>query len=288
MTLPSAATVFTYIADAFSGELGRIAATILIICAAVMAHRLNLKYLSKAGAQNQTPERSRQRVVALKNIVFFVSVMAVGTIWATKIAGVALSLAAFAGALVLSAKELIMCVTGYLFFSVSRPYRVGDYVEINGWAGRVTDVDMFATTLAEAATGNQLTGRAVSFPNSALLTHPVRNQSSTGNFVINLLRLAVPYNADRDKYENAALLAGQLVCGPWLDEADRHFRRIEEEDFLDLPSSKVKVIWEPHDIKQHWLTIRFASPLSQRVNAQQEIQRLFWREIGDLPPPAAA
>ncbi|KWT98428.1 MULTISPECIES: mechanosensitive ion channel family protein [unclassified Variovorax] len=267
----------------FTGEIGRVAATVLVILAAVAAHRLNLRYVGMSTRREGSQDGLRHRVVAIKNVLFLAASLAIGTIWATKIAGVALSLAAFAGALVLSAKELIMCATGYLLFTVSRPYRVGDFVEVAGVAGRVTDVDMLCTTLAETSSAYQLTGRTVLFPNSFLLSTSVRNQSATGGFVINLLRLAVPYSADIDAYESAAVRAGDAVCAPWLGTADEHFRRIEKTDFVDLPSSRVRVLWESHDIKQHWLVIRFASPASERVNAQQAVTRLFWKELGSVP-----
>lgn len=278
----------TQLNEFFSGELGRIMATCLVIAGAVALNRLYLRYIgsnhrkdgSEAGRHNA--ERARQRLVAIKNVIFFGALAAICTIWATKIAGVALSLAAFAGAMVLSAKELIMCATGYLFFNISRPYRVGDYIEVAGMSGRVIDVDLFATTVAETASTNQLTGKSLTFPNSLLLSQPVRNHSGTGEFVVSLLRLAVPYDVDRALCEAAALKAGTQVCEPWHQRADQHFRRIEESAFVDLPSSRVKVMWEAHDIKQHWLIIRFSTPLNNRVNAQQEIQRLFWAEMGEV------
>ncbi|MNR71544.1 Small-conductance mechanosensitive channel [compost metagenome] len=267
-----------HIQEFFTGEIGRIAATLLIVVAAVAIHRLNMRYLSSDAAKRDIgQEKLRSRVVAIKNVMMLAAIFAIGAIWASKIAGVALSLAAFAGAMVLSAKELIMCGTGYLLHSISRPYRVGDFIEVNGVAGRVIDVDIFCTTVAETAAANQLTGRALTFPNSALLTSPVRNHSATGEFVINLLRIAVPYEADRERCEEAAIKAGTEVCRPWMQQADAHFRRIEESAFLDLPSSRVKVLWEPHDVKQHWMVVRFASPISQRVSATQDIQRGFWK-----------
>lgn len=289
--MPDLSTLQQYTAHVhqfFTGEIGRLAATCLVITAGVAVHRLNLRYVGMTGRRDGNQERSRQRIVATKNLVFLIALMAVGTIWATKIAGVALSLAAFAGAMVLSAKELIMCGTGYLLYTISRPFRVGDYIEVNSIYGRVIDVDMFCTTLAETAPSYQLTGRGVSFPNSLLLSNSVRNQSTTGDFVITMLRVAVPYEVDRDAYEEAALAAGKIVCQPWLDKADEHFRRIEEADFIDLPSSRVKVLWEPHDVKQHWLVLRFATPIGQRVTAQQDILRLFWKNIEKLSSNAEA
>jgi small-conductance mechanosensitive channel len=265
----------------FTGELGRIVATFLLTAIAVSIHRLNVRYVSMAG-KVESLEWSRQRLVASKNILFILAALGIGAIWATKIAGVALSLAAFAGALVLSAKELIMCAMGYVLYTISRPYRVGDYIKVQAVAGRVIDVNFFTTTVAETAAADQLSGRRVTFPNSFLLTNAVENVSATGDFVVSLLRIVLPYDVNRERAEEIALKAGQEVCESWLQRADEHFRRIEAEDYLDLPSSRVKILWEPCDVKQHWMTIRIASPVGQRVAAQQEVLRRFWKEMGVL------
>ncbi|KWU24756.1 hypothetical protein AS149_31930 [Burkholderia cenocepacia] len=278
-----------------SGELGRLATTVLVIAGAFALHWLNVRYLVRKSERDireheaagvggrKGQERLRRQVVLTKNALVLIAVLLIVTIWATKIAGVALSLAAFASAVVLSGKELIMCCTGYALYALARPYGVGDYIEINGVAGRVIDVDLFSTTLAEIATAHQLTGRSVTFPNSLLLTQAVRNQTATGEYVVNLLRVAVPYDCDRTRCEAAAIAAGQAVCKTWLKEADRHLRRIEEEAFIDLPSSEVKVLWESDDTYKHWLVIRFACPIQLRVTAEQDILRRFWKAVAPMP-----
>ncbi|EEF25634.1 conserved hypothetical protein [Ricinus communis] len=279
------------------GEPGRLIATVLVVAAAFAAHWLNVRYLGRKSERDsrvepgaEAPlsgrkgqERLRRRFVVTKNVLVLTTVLIVVTIWASKIAGVALSLAAFASAVVLSGKELIMCCTGYALYAMARPYGVGDFIEINGISGRVIDVDLFSTTLAEIATAHQLTGRSVTFPNSLLLSQPVRNQTATGDYVINLLRVAVPYDCDRARCERVAIEAGEEVCRPWLKEADLHLRRIEDEDFIDLPSSEVKVLWESDDTYKHWLVIRFASPIQLRVTAEQDILRRFWAKVSPMP-----
>ena len=296
MKLPVAFSQFLHhIQPLLSGELGRLAATLLVVAGAFAMHWLNLRYLGRKSERDgrlqeaagvtgrKGQERLRRRVVLTKNVLVLVAVLVILTIWASKIAGAALSLAAFASAVVLSGKELIMCCTGYALYAMARPYGVGDFIEINGIAGRVIDVDLFSTTLAEIATAHQLTGRSITFPNSLLLSQPVRNQTATGEYVINLLRVAVPYDCDRQRCEAAAIAAGEAVCKFWLKDADRHLRRIEDEDFIDLPSSEVKVLWESDDTYKHWLVIRFASPIQLRVTAEQDILRRFWNEVSPMP-----
>lgn len=85
------------------------------------------------------------------------------SVWASTIAGFALSLAAVAGAVLIVSKELLMCVLGYLYITFVRPFKVGDLIEINQLHGRVIDIDIFATTLAELAMPGSRPARWLSF-----------------------------------------------------------------------------------------------------------------------------
>lgn len=78
--------------------------------------------------------------------------------------GLALSVAAVAGAILIVSKELVMCVHGYLYVTVVQPYKIGDVIEFNNLHGRVVDIDMFATTLVELDRAGQRTGKLAEFP----------------------------------------------------------------------------------------------------------------------------
>lgn len=279
-----------------AGEHARVFASLLVLGGAFAANHISVQLLKRKlqGGASVHTERSRQRHVMIKNGVVLFAFLAICAIWATLIAGVALSMAAVATAVVISGKELIMCGTGYFMYTVSRPFKVGDFVEIDGVCGRVVDVDLFSTVLSEATRGYQITGRVITIPNSVLLAKSVQNHSATGEYVIGMVKIAVPNTADRDKCEQAALSAGNAVCEKWQKHADSHFQRIESKDFVDLPSSKVKVLWESDDAKNLVFLLRFACPLSQRAMVQQEILRQFWRQQetylskGSSPPAEAS
>lgn len=264
--------------ELFGGELARVVATIIVLIGAGAANRISIRLLSRKLQDSPSvhSERSRQRHVMIKNGVFLFAFLAICAIWASLIAGVALSMAAVATAIVISGKELIMCGTGYLLYAISRPYKVGEFVEIDGISGRVVDVDLFCTVVAEATKGYQITGRVITIPNSVLLTKSVQNHSATGEYVIGMVKIAVPTSADREKCEAVALAAGNAICEKWQKHADSHFQRIESKAFIELPSSKVKVLWESDDAKQFVFLLRFACPISQRAQVQQDILRQFW------------
>lgn len=268
--------ILTQLQHYYATELGRIVATAVIIGLAVMLTRLWGRFLLKSsGSRDAT--RTREKLVHAKNIVWVTAVVIIICIWATKLAGLMLSLAAVGGAILLVSKEMLTSILGYLMITTSRSYRVGDFIELAGMHGRVIDIDVFATTLAETGSAHQLTGKTLSVPNSTVLSQPVRNASATGEYIVDLLPIVVPFDVDFEQAEKAALEAAQAVTAGWQAAADAHLEHIEGVEFVDLPSSQPKVLWQSLDSRSHTLVVRFACPMMQRVTAEQEIFRRFWQ-----------
>jgi small-conductance mechanosensitive channel len=269
-----------------SSEGWRSAATLAVIAACVGLNHLWVRILKRSEV-GHTPDISRARLVWSKNFLWTMGTVGVIAIWGSKIAGFALSLAAFAGAILLVSKELLVCVLGYLVIAVSKPYRIGQFIELNGYAGRVIDIDVFSTTLSETGSARQLTGKTVALPNSLVISAGVRNLSATGEYIIDLYQLVLPYDCDFEKAEKSAISAAEGATASWREEADNHFKSIEALHYWDLPSSRPKVLWEPLDSRGHTLTIRFSCPLEDRVTTEQEIFRQFWKNYL-MPVPATS
>lgn len=217
----------------------------------------------------------RGNFVLLKNLILLSALIVIGTIWASKIAGAALSLAAVAGAMLLVSKEFLANLLGSAFLTVSRLYRVGDFIELDGISGRVIDTDLLATTVSEVQDGNQLTSRTVALPHSLLLVKPVRNMTATGQYMISLLRVSVDPAADLVTLEEALLRAAREVCEPWVDEANLHLKRIERRELMDLPSADPRVILQLDDAKEATLSLRYCCRPNERVKVEQAILRRY-------------
>ena len=128
----------------------------LLIGMALLVSHLWARYLSRGEI---TAEKRRIQLVWVRNIIWFAALLIIVSVWASTIAGFALSVAAVAGAILIVSKELVMCVHGYLYATLVQPYKIGDVIEFNQLRGRVVDIDMFATTLVELDKAGQRTGK---------------------------------------------------------------------------------------------------------------------------------
>lgn len=265
-------------------ELGRIFATVLALATTFMLLKLIQKRARAVSGTGIEISHRRGNFVLLKNLVLLSALILIGAIWASKIAGAALSLAAVAGALLLVSKEFLTNLLGSAFLTVSRLYRVGDFIELDGIAGRVIDTDLLATTLSEMQDGSQLTSRTVALPHSLLLVRPVRNLTATGDYVINLLKVGFDPAEDLIALEALLLRAAREVCAPWLEEANLHLKRVESRELMDLPSAEPRVIMQLNDAKQATLSVRYCCRPNQKVKVEQSILRRFleYRDSGRL------
>jgi small-conductance mechanosensitive channel len=264
----------------FSGEAGRLLVTLLVIAAGIAGLRAAQRYLG--GHLDDRPnsrDRARRRYVWARNVIGVCCVLGISAIWASKLSGLALSLAAVAGAILIVSKEMLLCGLGYVFITFSRSFNVGDFIETSNGSGQVLDVDLFATTLMETGSMHQYTGRRLSIPNAIFFGHPVRNLSTTGQFVVDTLRLTIPVEFDLSRVEELALAAARTVCADWQAEAVTHMERLGTVELVALPNAEPKAIFEPVDAKETHLLIRFACPAKRRAAATQALMKTFWASL---------
>lgn len=269
---------FEHLAAWIPGQWEKVILTLLLIGLALLAPHLWARYLS---TEAMSAEKRRVHLVWARNSIWLLALLIIITIWASTIAGFALSLAAVAGAMLIVSKELLMCVHGYLYVSLVQPYKIGDVIEFQQRRGRVVDIDMFATTLVELDKAGQRTGKMVAFPNGLLLTQPLVNASPNGAYELHAIHIPIPerLSHDLERIEAAAWEAAEQATASWREEAMLHFRRLSEESFIDLPSGKTKLSWDFSDAEHLALSIRVACPTAERARVEQAVFREIWRKL---------
>jgi small-conductance mechanosensitive channel len=114
--------------------------------------------------------------------------------------------------LTVALKDFIVAFFGWLMLMGRNGIRIGDWVEINGVSGEVTELGMFHTVLLE--TGNwsdagHPTGRRVTFTNSFAIEGHYFNFSTSGQWLWDELQMVVP--AGRDPYPIVDAITKQVA-----------------------------------------------------------------------------
>ena len=235
-------------------------------------------------------EQRRRWMVTLRNAAFFLFGFGLLIIWAEQVRTWAISLVAVAAALVLATKELILCVSGAVMRTLSRPFSVGDRIEINGVRGDVVDMTLLTTSILEIGPGvqnHQRTGRAITLPNSLLLSFPAINESYLDDFVLHVFSVPLLQDDQWEDAERALLEAAQAECASFISEAHERNRELERKHGFDTPSMEPRVTLRIPAANQLELVVRIPCPSRQKGALEQAILRRYLLAMKAIPRKAA-
>jgi small-conductance mechanosensitive channel len=256
---------------AFDGVKSLILLLVLLIIRTLVVRGL-------ANNSTLSMESKRRWVVATRNSVVFAFLLGLIIIWAHELQAFAVSIVALAAAMVLATKELILCWSGAALRVGGKVYTVGDRIQIAGHRGVVLDYDVFATKLLEIGPGQSAhlyTGRVTIFPNSLLFTNPLVKENPQQEYGLYTLTVPIKSEEDWQRAERALLEAAKHECAPFMVEAVRQMKLLEQANLLEAPSPEPRItIQLPESGKMH-LVLRFPAPDRGRSRIEQAILRRY-------------
>lgn len=101
-------------------------------------------------------------------------------------------------AIALSLKDFLSNIAAGFMIVFLKPFKVGDFVKINGDAGTITDLNLFMVTLKSSS------NECLFIPNNKVITNSVLNQSFYDTRRVDLV-IGVDYNTDLAKAKNIIL-----------------------------------------------------------------------------------
>jgi small-conductance mechanosensitive channel len=234
---------------------------------------------SKSGILSKDQRRWLSRI---RNSTIFLLLFGLIMIWAPQLQALALSLTAVAVALVIATKEMILCVTGAFMRVTTRPFKVGDWITIEGFSGEVTDVNAFTFILQEVDVAGgtyQFTGRTIDVPNGKLFTSSVENL----NFMKRYVYLDVPFTVQYGDIDPAILLPkveklAERHYAPLRAESAAYNARIEKTAGTDFADPDPRIFFHQTDAGHSVYNVRLFVPTAQAA----ELTRIMGREIQEL------
>jgi len=219
-------------------------------------------------------EVRRRWLVQLRTAILLLFVLGLVMIWAEELRLFAVSIFAVAVAAVIATKELIQCVTGALFQTGGKAFKIGDRIEISGIRGDVIDHNLLTTTVMEIGL-HQVTGRAVVLPNSVFLGKPLVNESYTHDFVLHAFKVPLKMDAAWQNAEQDLLTAAKEECTSFLEEARRHFARFTRYEGLASLGVDPRINVSLPKAGELELVVRVAVPARRKGRIEQAILRRY-------------
>jgi small-conductance mechanosensitive channel len=182
-------------------------------------------------------------------------------------------------------QDFIIAFFGWFVLMGKHGIRVGDWVEINGVGGEVTEIGLFRTTLLE--TGNWTdkghpTGRRVTFINSFAIRGQYFNFSTTGQWMWDEISLSVP--ASDDTYAMVEDIHKAVIQETEKDArvAEQEWKRGSRSDGLSQFSADATVNLRPSAAGVDVL-VRYVTRAAERFEMRN---RLFQRVLDVLRRPS--
>ncbi len=189
--------------------------------------------------------------------------------------------------LTIAMQDFIIAFFGWFVLMGKNGFRLGDWVEINGVGGEVTEIGLMSTTLLETgdlADRGHPTGRRITFLNSFAIRGKYFNFSTTGQWMWDEITVSLPASANSEAMVDRIHKAVLEETRENAHIAEHEWKRGTRDDGLSRFSAAPVVNLRPSGSGID-LLVRYVTRASERFGLRN---RLYQRVIDLLHKDAAS
>jgi small-conductance mechanosensitive channel len=247
--------------------------TFLFLCVFYMVKYLIIKIIKQKSKQDK-----RLQINIVNNIFTILMIVIIFNIWSEEIQKFAFSIAAFIVAIVLATREFIQCFIGFVYLLSSRPFRIGDWVQVGSYYGEVHSTDWAKLTLLEVDKDDyQYTGKTLYLPNSQLITSVIKNLNFLKRYAMHHFTIVRddsvnPFEFIDDLYEKA-----NSYCADFKDVALRYNQLIENRLDINIAGPEPHIQVATSDIGDTQVFFTIFCPTERALEIEQKLTSDFMR-----------
>lgn len=255
----------------------KIFASIILIASLLMLRLLLMHLVRKKNIKDD--ESPRRWANSVTNITTLFIVIGLIIIWLSEIRLLALSIAAFAVAIVIATREFIQCIIGSLYLTSTRTFSIGDWINVGGHYGEVTQSDWLSTSLLEIdveTSSYVYTGKTLIIPNSQFVSGVVHNLNFMRRYVnhsFSIVRDADNVNVVEAK--NLMLEKATTYCSDFADVAERYSHLIEKRLGVFMGNAEPSIRISTSSLGKNIFTICIFCPTQDAVIIEQKLTEDF-------------
>jgi len=195
--------------------------------------------------------------------------------------------------LTIAMQDFIMAFFGWFVLMGKNGIRIGDWVEINGVGGEVTEIGLMSTTLFETGDLTERghpTGRRITFLNSFAIRGQYFNFSTTGQWMWDEITVNIPSSDDTQEMVDRIHKAVDTETKTSASVAEQEWKRGSRGDGLSRFSAAPTVNMRPSgagiDVQVRYVT-RAAERFGVRNRLYQKVIELLHKEFNHPPSDKA-
>jgi small-conductance mechanosensitive channel len=251
----------------------KVVGTALILFGYFVARRLLVRVVGKRFDEPGTRFRVTR---AGRFFLLAVGFTLLARVWFKGTEGLGTWLGLLTAGLAVALQDPLENVAGWLYLVTSRPFRVGDRIQIGEHAGDVVDVRPLSFTMLEIGNwvnADQSTGRLIHIPNGWVFKSSIAGYDHGFPFIWNEISVTVTFESD---WRAAKACLEQILEKNAEDVEHSEFERPSE--YMGIQYSRLTpVVWTDTVAEGVRLTMRYlCRPRNRRVSASQ-----IWEAILD-------
>lgn len=252
----------------------RIFSSLLIIIILWLIRNITLRLLWRRVEDAQTRYRW-QKTTAYVSVVL--GILLVARVWFAGIQSLATFLGLITAGLAIALQDLVKSIAGWAFVLWRRPFRVGDRIQVDRFAGDVIDIRLFKFSLMEIGNwvhADQSTGRVVHLPNSLILSQSIANYSSGFEFIWNEIPVLITFESNWSKAKELLGTIAEKHAAHLTKAAEKRVRDASKRYMIFYSALTPKVYTSVQD-SGVLLTIRYLIEPRKRRGSEEAM----WEEI---------
>lgn len=247
----------------------------LLLALTSMTLKLALVKLVRRRAKSKGEDK-RDLVNNIKNFLNFVLIVLLLSIWASELQKFALSIAAFAVAIVLATREFIQCVIGFFYLVSTRPFRIGDWIQVGEFVGEVSETDWIKSTLLEVDLRTyEYTGKTLFIPNNKLITSPIKNLNFLRRYATHHFKISRDCSINPFEFIDQLKEKAAQYCADFYEVAARYNQMIERRLDVKIAGPEPHISISTSDLGDTNIEFVIFCPTEKAIEIEQQLTKDF-------------
>ncbi|MBU2871922.1 mechanosensitive ion channel family protein [Colwellia sp. E2M01] len=245
--------------------------TFLVIATFFLVKHVILKIIKRKSKKDK-----RAPINTVNNLFTILLIIMVFNLWSEEIQKFAFSIAAFIVAIVLATREFIQCFIGFIYIISSRPFRVGDWIQVGPHVGEVHSTDWAKLTLLEVNQDDyQYTGKTLYVPNSSLITSVIKNLNFLKRYAMHHFTIVRDESVNPFDFLDILYEKANSYCDGFRDVAVRYNHLIENRLDVKISGPKPHIQVATSDIGDTQVFFTIFCPTESAMKIEQELTKDF-------------
>jgi small-conductance mechanosensitive channel len=248
----------------------------LVITSVFIGMIFLVKYSIVTIIKTKSKNDKRPKINMVNNIFTLLMIIAIFNIWSEEIQKFAFSIAAFIVAIVLATREFIQCFIGFVYILSSRPFRIGDWVQVGNYYGEVHSTDWAKLTLLEVDKDDyQYTGKTLYVPNSQLITSVIKNLNFLKRYAMHHFTIVRDSSVNPFDFIDELQEKAHEYCDDFRDVAIRYNQLIENRLEINIAGPEPHIQVATSDIGDTQVIFTIFCPTEKALEIEQQLTSDF-------------